>query len=115
MILTTCKKLSDYPIFTPTISNLSVTTSAAGEYSLVKINGTNFLPYGSTYIKFGSISLPCIYYNSFQIGFLVPETAATGSYNIQVINIYNGNLSPRVPFVYIPNLNYSNTSEYVLL
>lgn len=111
-----CKKqTSSYPSFTPTISNLSMTSSVTATYSLVKITGTNFLPNGSTYIKFGNINIYDVnYYSSFQIGFIVPNTEPAGTYDIQVVNIYNGNFSQRVPWVYIPNLNYSNKSEYIL-
>lgn len=114
--LTQCKKLiSTYPSFTPTISNLSTTSSVAGAYSLVKITGTNFLPNKSTYIMFGNIMIDQInYYSSFQIGFIVPNMEPAGTYNIRVVNIYNSNFSPRVPWVYIPNLNYSNTTQYIL-
>ena len=45
---------SFYPSFSPTISTLSVTTSVHGNYSLVYILGSNFLPpcYGTTYVNF---------------------------------------------------------------
>ena len=47
---------SFYPSFSPTISTLSVTSSVHGNYSLVYILGSNFLPpcYGTTYVNFGN-------------------------------------------------------------
>ena len=58
------------PSFTPVINSLSVTTSVAGVYSLVYINGSNFIPTcnGVTYINFGNFkNIPITFYSSFNI------------------------------------------------
>jgi hypothetical protein len=113
----TCKSVSFYPSFSPVITSLSVTSSAAGAYSLVYVTGQNFLPpcYGTTYIKFGSFkNLPITFYSPFNISFVVPLNAPSGSYNINVVNIYNSNFSPSVNQSYSGNKNYSNTSVYTL-
>ena len=95
------------PSFTPILSGLSVTTSTSGAYSLVYVYGSNFLPNGTTFVKFGSEYLPVTYYSSFNISFLVPLTAVPGNYNVKVVNLYNGNFSPQVNQSYPGNLNYS--------
>jgi hypothetical protein len=103
------------PSFTPVISNLSVTSSAAGQYSLVYINGNNFFPNGITYVNFGPFkNIPVVYYSSFNISFVVPLNAAVGNYNVVVVNIYNGQFSTPVKYSYPGNLNYSNTFVYTL-
>ena len=113
-----CRKYkSVYPSFAPTINSLSVTSSAAGAYSNVIINGSNFLPpcYGTTYVNFGSFKkISIIFYSTSTISFVVPLNAGAGSYNIQVVNIYNGNFSPNVNQSYpgIPNL--SNSQLYTI-
>jgi len=103
------------PSFTPVIYSLSVTTSIAGDYSLVYITGDNFLPDGITYVNFGSFkNISVTYYSSFNISFVVPTEAIAGNYNVIVVNIYNGNFAPRVSYNYLPNLNYSNAIQYTL-
>lgn len=95
------------PSFTPVLSGLSVTTSSSATYSLVYVNGSNFLP-NSTFIKFGNFGyLPITYYSSFNISFVVPLNAVSGNYNVNVVNLYNGNFSPQVNQSYPGNLNYS--------
>jgi len=66
-----CRKYKEaYPSFTPVINGLSVTSSSAGSYSLVYVNGSNFLPNGTTFIKFGDYGyLPATYYSSFNLSF----------------------------------------------
>jgi hypothetical protein len=116
-ISTTCRYKGFYPSFTPTINSLSVTSSSVGEYSLVQINGYNFLPpsYGTTYVNFGSFTnLPITFYSSFNISFLVPLNATSGIYKVVVVNIYNGNFSPQVNQSYPGNKNYSNSITYTL-
>jgi hypothetical protein len=116
-ISTTCRYKGFYPSFTPTINSLSVTSSSVGEYSLVQINGYNFLPpsYGTTYVNFGSFTnLPITFYSSFNISFLVPLNATSGIYKVVVVNIYNGNFSPQVNQSYPGNKNYSNSIIYTL-
>ncbi len=104
-----------YPTFTPTINGLSVTSSSAGSYSLVYVNGSNFLPNGTTFIQFGNYGyLPITYYSSFDISFVVPLNAIAGNYNVQAVNLYNGNFSPQVNQSYPGNLNYSNSITYTI-
>jgi hypothetical protein len=104
-----------YPTFTPTINGLSFTSSSAGIYSLVYVNGSNFLPNGTTSIKFGNYGyLPITYYSSFDISFVVPLNAIAGNYNVQAVNLYNGNFSPQVNQSYPGNLNYSNSITYTI-
>jgi hypothetical protein len=103
------------PSFTPVISNLSVTSSAAGQYSLVYINGSNFFPNGITYVNFGPYkNIPIVYYSSFNISFVVPLNATAGNYNVVVVNIYNGQFSLPVKNSYPGNLNYSLPVTYTL-
>jgi len=112
-----CKPVGFYPSFSPTINSLSITSSSVGEYSLVQINGYNFLPpsYGTTYVNFGSFTnLPITFYSSFNISFLVPLNATSGIYKVVVVNIYNGNFSPQVNQSYPGNKNYSNSITYTL-
>ena len=114
-----CRKYKGfYPSFTPTINSLSVTKSDAGKYSNVMINGSNFLPpcYGSTYVNFGIYkNLPITFYSTANASFIVPLNAIPGSYNVQVVNVYNGNFSPSVNQSYPGNPNFSNAIIYTLL
>jgi hypothetical protein len=115
---TNCRKYkSVYPSFTPTINSLSVTSSVHGTYSNVMINGSNFLPpcYGTTFVNFGSFkNLPILFYSTSNISFVVPLNAVSGIYNVQVVNIYNGNFSPSVNQSYAGNPNFSNSITYNL-
>ena len=110
-----CRKFKGfYPSFTPSLSGLSTTTSPSGVYSLVYLTGANFLP-NSTYIKFGSYGyLPITYYSSFNLSFVVPLNAISGTYPINVVNLYNGNFSTPVNQSYPGNLNFSNSIVYTL-
>ncbi len=108
---------SVYPSFAPTINSLSVTSSIPGTYSNVIINGSNFLPpcYGTTYVNFGSFkNLPILFYSNSTISFIVPLNAPSGSYNVQVVNIYNGNFSPSVNQSYPGIPNFSNSVTYTI-
>jgi hypothetical protein len=106
---------SAYPSFTPVVNGLSVTSSSAGSYSLVYVNGSNFLPNGTTFIKFGSYGyLPVTYYSSFNISFVIPLNLVAGDYNVQAVNLYNGNFSPEVNQSYPGNLNFSNSITYTI-
>jgi len=99
------------PSFTPILTDLSVISSVQGSYQVVYVNGANFLPNGTTFIKFGSYGyLPVIYYSSFNLSFVVPLDAPVGNYNVYVVNIYNGNFSPPVKYTYPANLNYSTNN-----
>jgi len=101
------------PSFTPNLYNLSVTTSISGNYSVVYVNGSNFLPGGTTFIQFGGLGyLPVTYYNSFNLSFVVPLNAIPGNYSVKVINLYNGNFSTPVNQSYPGNLNYSDSISY---
>ena len=112
-----CRKYaSSYPSFTPVIGNMTSYTSKSGEYNQVYINGSNFLPYGTTVVNFGTDykNIPVIYYSSMNISFVVPAYAQPGKYNVNVVNIYNGNFSPAVNITYAGIPNYSNTVEYII-
>jgi hypothetical protein len=116
-IFTGCKNRQMYPSFAPTINGLSATNSVHGNYSVVYISGTNFLPpcYGTTYVNFGTFKeLPITFYSSTSISFIVPLNAVAGSYNVQVINIYNSNFSPAVNQSYPGIQNYSNLITYTI-
>ena len=92
---TNCLKYKpEYPVFKPIISNLSVQSSFARQYSLVYIFGYNFFPNGTTYVNFGQYqNIPITYYGSNNIAFSVPIQAKPGNYDVNVVNIYNGNFS----------------------
>ena len=113
-----CRKYKGfYPSFTPTINSLSVSSSVRGAYSNVTINGSNFLPpsYGTTYVNFGAFkNLPIIFYTTTTISFVVPLNAVSGTYNVQVVNIYNGNFSPSVNQSYPGIPNFSNSVTYTI-
>jgi hypothetical protein len=113
-----CRKFKGfYPSFAPTINDLSITSSNSGQYSLVYINGTNFLPqaYGITYVNFGNFTnLPIIFYSQNNISFLVPLNASIGNYNVLVVNIYNNNFSPSVKQNNPGNINNSNSITYTI-
>ena len=108
---------SVYPSFAPTINSLSVTSSAVGGYSNVVTNGSNFLPpcYGVTYVNFGPFkNLPITFYSTTSISFVVPLNAVVGTYNVQVVNVYNGNFSPSVNQSYPGIPNFSNSVTYTI-
>lgn len=112
-----CRKTinSSYPSFNPSLYNLSETTSVTGVYSIVYVNGSNFLPNGSTFIQFGNLGyLPVTYYSSFNLSFSVPLNATPGSYPVRAINLYNGNFSPPVNQSYPGIPNYSNPITYTI-
>jgi hypothetical protein len=113
----TCRKYKPaYPSFSPQIISLSTNVSIDGQYSLVYIYGTNFFLNGTTYVNFGSYTnIPITYYSSNNISFVVPINAPTGTYNVSVVNIYNGNFSLPVKYTYPGNLNYSNTVTYQII
>jgi hypothetical protein len=112
----TCARNKGFlPSFTPNLYSLSVTTTTSGAYSLVYVNGSNFLPNGTTFIQFGGLGyLPVTYYSSFNLSFVVPLNAVAGNYSVKVVNLYNGNFSPSVNQSSIGNLNYSNSIIYTL-
>jgi hypothetical protein len=112
-----CRKYNGfYPSFTPILNSLSTTSSSAGGYSLVYVNGSNYLPNGTSFIKFGNYgNLDVVYYSSFNLSFVVPQDASPGIYNVQVVNVYNGNFSPEVNQSYTGNLNYSESISYTII
>lgn len=114
-----CKsKKSFLPNFTPILDNLSITQSTAGNYTTVYVYGSNYLPNGTTFVQFGKngIKLPVVYYNSFTLSFFVPTNISSGKYDIQVINLYNGQFSPQINQTYPGKLNYSiNSITYEIL
>lgn len=110
-------RINSYPSFNPVINSLSVNSSIVGTYSMVYIDGSNFLPpsNGITYVNFGNYTnLPIIFYSSFNISFVVPLNAGAGNYTVTVVNVYNGNFSPQVNTSYTGTLNYSNSVVYTL-
>jgi hypothetical protein len=113
-----CRKLKGfYPTFTPTVTYISITSSVAGQYALVYINGSNFLPpcYGLTYVNFGYFTnLPITFYSPTNLSFVVPLNAPPGNYNVVAVNIYNGNFSPGVNQSYAGNMNISNSITYTI-
>jgi hypothetical protein len=112
-----CRRLNKgfYPSFTPNLFGLSVTTSVAGAYSLVYINGSNFLPNGTTLVQFGNSGyLPVTYYSSSNLSFVVPLNAVAGSYTVKVVNLYNGNFCPPINQSYPGNLNFSEPITYTI-
>jgi hypothetical protein len=111
-----CRKFkSGYPSFTPILSDLSTISSPLGDYSLVYVNGYNFLPNGTTVVKFGNYGyVSTTYYSSFNLSFVVPLNVAVGNYQVQVVNIYNGNFSPQINQSYPGNINLSNSITYTI-
>ena len=109
-----CRK-SFLPSFTPKLYSLSVTSSDYRKYTKVYVNGSNFLPNGTTFVLFGSNEyLPVTYYSSFKLSFVVPLRAISGNYSIKVVNLYNGNFSTPSNQTYSGNLNYSNSINYTI-
>lgn len=111
-----CRKYKGfYPTFTPILTSLTITTSQTGIYTQIYVNGSNFLPNGTTFIKFGNYGyIPAIYYSSFNLSFVIPLNADPGNYPVSVVNLYNGNFSPQINQSYPGNLNYSNSITYTL-
>lgn len=111
-----CRKFKGfYPSFTPILGSLSTTTSAERAYSFVYITGSNFLPNGTTFLKFGNLgNYPVTFYDSFNLSFTVPESASPGNYDVQIVNVYNSNFSPSINQTYAGNLNYSNPITYTI-
>jgi hypothetical protein len=104
-----------YPSFTPELTGLSVTTSAAKAYTLVYVNGANFFPNDATFIQFGSLGyLPVTYYSSYSVSFVVPLSAVKGDYSVKVVNLYNGNFSPPVNQSYPGTLHFSQPITYTI-
>jgi len=113
-----CRKISNkYPSFTPVIFSLSITSSVAGSYSVIYINGLNFLPssIGTTYVNFGQYThLPITFFSSSYLSFTIPLNIKVGVYSVVVVNVYNGNFSPQVNSSYAGNLNISNAINYTI-
>ena len=108
-----CRKFNGfYPSFTPVLNTLSINSSVAGVYTLVYVNGSNFLPWNTTFVRFGKYNLPVTYYSSFNLSFVVPLDATPGTYNVEIVNVYNGNFSPPVNQSYPGLLKPSNALQY---
>lgn len=113
--ITSSRNKGFLPSFTPILHGLSITTSTSGTYSLVYVNGSNFLPGGITFIQFGGLGyLPVTYYSSFNLSFVVPLNAIPDNYAVKVVNLYNGNFSPPINQSYSGNLNFSNSITYTI-
>lgn len=111
-----CRQFKSFiPSFVPILTSLSVTTSIHNNYTLVYVDGANFFPNGTTFIKFGNFGyLPVTYYSSYNLSFVVPINAVEGNYNVSVVNLYNGNFSPPINQSYPGNLNFSNYITYTI-
>jgi uncharacterized protein (TIGR03437 family) len=114
-----CRKYKPFlPNFSPIINSISASSSSQNTYSLVYINGENFLPpaYGTTFIKFGNNSnnLPIVFYSSTNISFVIPLNATKGIYEVTVVNVYNSNFSPSINSSNPGILNYSNKILYTI-
>jgi hypothetical protein len=115
-----CRKyVAGYPNFKPVLFSLSVTSSVAGVYTLVYINGENFLPNGDTYIHFGPVTnIPVNYYSSSNISFVVPpinNIKDVMTYNVVAVNIYNGGYGFAVKYPGVASVNYSNPLKYTVI
>ena len=112
-VLNRCRRYQPaYPKFAPIIYNLNPDIVNQGAYSVVYINGQNFLPpcYGTTYVNCGTFTnIPITFYSSFNISFVVPVNIIAGTYTVTVVNIYNNNFSPAVNSSYPGIPNYSNS------
>jgi hypothetical protein len=111
-----CRKFKGfYPTFTPILSSLSINTSVSGVDMVVYVTGSNFLPNGTTFVKFGTYGyVPVTYYSSFNISFVVPLDVIPGNYDVKMVNLYNGNFSRAVNQTYAGSLNFSNSIVYTI-
>jgi len=115
-----CRKyIAGYPNFKPVLFSLSVTSSVAGVYTLVYVNGENFLPNGDTYINFGPVTnITVNYYSSSNISFVVPpinNIKDVMTYNVVAVNIYNGGYGYAVKYPGVASVNYSNPIKYTVI
>lgn len=94
------------PNITPYISGLSIYSSFLTSYTIVYVTGENFSLQGSngfSTITFGNIkNIPVTYFSPYSIAFVVPNTLASGTYSVKVVN--NN----------YPTSLYSNSINYVL-
>jgi len=105
-----CRKYASfYPTFNPSINTLSVNDCSAGVYTLVYVNGANFLPNNSYVSLGGFINLSVTFYTSSAISFVVPYNITAGVYKVTVINKYNGNFGPSINNSYSGHSCYSNS------
>lgn len=96
-----------YPNITPIIYSITPDSSQTNVFTTVKINGLNFLPFGSTQLDMGEYkNIPYSYLSSFNISFNVPYGIIPGTYDIQLSNIDSKNV--------IPNAVYSNIITYTI-
>jgi hypothetical protein len=104
------------PNINPIIHTLSSYTSNVNEYKTIYITGENFFPFGTSYVKFGSLeNLEVTYYSSFNVSFSIPSSILltdnnlikAGTYDVQVVTTNNStNL--------FPTILYSNKISYTL-
>jgi hypothetical protein len=96
----------------PNIIRLSTYSSSFNTYTRIVINGTNFLPFGSTTVTFGPITkIPVSYLSSSNISFTLPITNAgiltKGIYHLFVVTINDKTQL-------VPTYLYSNIVRYVI-
>ena len=104
------------PNINPIIYTLSSYTSNVNDYKTIYISGENFFPFGTSYVKFGSLeNLEVTYYSSFNVSFSIPSSILqtnnnlikAGTYDVQVVTTNNStNL--------FPTILYSNKVSYTL-
>jgi len=104
------------PNINPIIYSLSTYTSNINDYTVIYITGENFFPFGTSYVKFGSLeNLQVTYYSSLNISFSIPlsvfqtnnKLIRAGTYDVQVVTTNNStNL--------FPTILYSNKVSYTL-
>lgn len=99
------------PSITPTIYSMSVNTSTQKMYSCVYVNGSNFLPNGISFIQFGTIPLPVVFFSSFSLSFIVPLNMSSGNYPVTVVNKYNPNF---INQSYPGTVSISNSINYTI-
>ena len=108
---------SSYPKFSPTIYNLNISNIVAAGKTIIHIIGDNFFPesFGITTLNFGRYkNIPFIFYDSFNISFVVPSDADSGIYDIVAVNLYNGNFGPNINQMYTGRNIYSNVVQHLI-
>ncbi len=104
-----CNRKTIMPSFTPILHSMSNTQCVQGTYTNVYLNGERFFPNGTTYVLFGTIQLPVLFFNSFCISFVVPLNTSPGIYTVTVVNVYNPNFTNQS---YAGTTTNSNTLLY---
>lgn len=83
-----CNLFKGYPSYNPIISSFSTEEAIYNKYTVVYVNGYNFLP-NNTFVYFGSIKISVNYYSSLSLSFVVPSGLPRGEYTVYLINVYN--------------------------